>query len=90
MVRKLMIAGSLVAAFTGDIAEPFKSAAVAQPEETTVVGCLRAGANSGEFGLADDEHVTYQVQPAEELDLSAHLGHRVELTGTVDKTDDGS
>ena len=39
--------------------------------------------------LVNDEQVTYQVQAAAEIDLASHLNHRIELTGTVEKTDAG-
>lgn len=30
---------------------------------------------------------TYQVQPAENVELPPHTNHRVELTGTVEKSE---
>jgi hypothetical protein len=57
-----------------------------QPEET-VVGCLQAGTNTGEFVLVNDEKATYQVQAAEGVEIAPHVNHRVELTGTVEKTE---
>jgi hypothetical protein len=59
--------------------------AALQAEETTVAGCLQAGANSGEFVLVQDEKTTYHVQAAEGVEIAAHLSHRVELTGTIEK-----
>ena len=58
-----------------------------QAEETTVAGCLQAGTNSGEFVLVQDDKTTYQVQAAEGVEISAHLNHRVELSGTIEKTE---
>jgi hypothetical protein len=58
-----------------------------QSDETTVVGCLQAGANTGEFVLVNDEKVTYQVQPGEGVEIAPHVDHRVELTGTIEKTE---
>jgi hypothetical protein len=58
-----------------------------QPEETTVVGCLQAGANTGEFVLVNDEKTTYQVHAAEGVEIAPHVNHRVELTGTIEKTE---
>jgi hypothetical protein len=57
------------------------------PEETTVVGCLQANANTGEFALANDEKTTYQVHAAEGVEIAPHVNHRVELTGTIEKTE---
>lgn len=58
-----------------------------QPEDTTVVGCLQAGANPGEFLLVNDEKTTYLVHAAEGVEIAPHINHRVELTGTVEKTE---
>ena len=58
-----------------------------QPEGTTVVGCLQAGANAGEFVLVNDEKTTYQVHAAEGVEVAPHLNHRVELSGTIEKTE---
>ena len=58
-----------------------------QTEDTTVVGCLQAGANTGEFVLVNDEKTTYQVRAAEGVEIAPHLNHRVELTGTIEKTE---
>jgi len=88
MARHLTIAGVVFAVWAGLIAAPHGMTALSQAEQTTVVGCLRAGADAGEFVLVDDEQMAYQVRPAEDLDLSAHLNHRVELTGTTEKTGD--
>jgi hypothetical protein len=59
----------------------------AQPEESTIAGCLQRGANEGEFILVADDKQTYQIQPADGVELAAHANHRVELTGTVEKTE---
>jgi hypothetical protein len=59
----------------------------AQAEETTIAGCLQKGANEGEFMLVGDDKQTYQVQAAESVELPPHANHRVELTGTVEKSE---
>ena len=90
MVRHLAVAAFAVAALTQQVGvHPQSPQSGAQAEQTTVIGCLRAGANDGEFVLLNDEQVTYEVQAAAELDLASHLNHRIELTGTVEKTDAG-
>ena len=58
-----------------------------QPEESTIAGCLQAGSKEGEFVLVNDEKTTYQVQAAEGVEVAPHVNHRVELTGTVEKTE---
>jgi len=66
------------------------SQAAAQVEETTVAGSLQSSPNTGEFVLVADDKNTYQVQPAESVELAAHANHRVELTGSVETTETSS
>jgi hypothetical protein len=61
-----------------------------QSENATVAGCLQAGANEGEFMLVADDKQTYQIQPTEGVELAPHANHRVELTGTIEKTETSS
>lgn len=58
-----------------------------QGQQATVTGCLQTGPNAGDFVLVTDEKETYLVQAAEGVDLASHANHRVELTGTIEKTD---
>ena len=58
-----------------------------QSEDSTVAGCLQAGTQDGEFVLVADDKQTYQVQAAEGVELSPHANHRVELTGTIEKSE---
>jgi hypothetical protein len=58
-----------------------------QPEDTTVVGCLQAGANTGELVRVNDEKTTHQIHAAEGVEIAPHVNHRVELTGTIEKTE---
>lgn len=88
MPRHIMV---LVAAamFVGQVvlhAVPAQQSAQ-PPEDTTIVGCLQAGANTGEFVLVNDEKATYQVHAAEGVEIAPHVNHRVELTGTIEKTE---
>ena len=39
------------------------------------------------FVLVNDEKTTYQVHAAEGVEIAPHANHRVELTGTVEKTE---
>jgi hypothetical protein len=61
--------------------------AAQQPDDSTLAGCLQPGAKEGEFVLVADDKQTYQVQPAEGVELAPHANHRVELVGTVEKSD---
>ena len=88
MVRNLM-ALVIVGVFSAQISMNSAAAqeGAQQPEESTIAGCLQAGSNEGEFVLVNDEKTTYQVQAAEGVEVAPHVNHRVELTGTVEKTE---
>jgi hypothetical protein len=64
--------------------------AAAQEQETTIAGCLQASTNPGGFVLVADDKQTYQVQAAENVELAPHANHRVEVTGTVEKSEDNN
>ena len=64
--------------------------ATGQSEGSTIAGCLQAGTKEGEFVLVADDKQTYQIQPADGLELAPHANHRVELTGTIEKTETSS
>jgi hypothetical protein len=64
--------------------------AASQSDDATITGCLQAGAKEGEFMLLADDKQTYQIQPADGVELAAHANHRVELTGTIEKTETSS
>jgi hypothetical protein len=63
------------------------SSAAQQQEDSTLAGCLQAGAKEGEFVLVADDKQRYRVQPAEGVELAPHANHRVELTGTIEKSE---
>jgi hypothetical protein len=88
MVRNLM-ALVIVGVFSAQVSMNSAAAqeGAQQPEESTIAGCLQAGSNEGEFVLVNDEKTTYQVQAAEGVAVAPHVNHRVELTGTVEKTE---
>ena len=88
MVRHIMVL-VVSAMFVGPVALNAVRAqeSAQQPEDTTVVGCLQTGANTGEFVLVNDEKTTYQVHAAEGIEIAPHINHRVELTGTSEKTE---
>lgn len=65
-------------------------AAAQEQQETTIAGCLQTSTNPGSFVLVADDKQTYQVQAAENVELGPHANHRVELTGTVEKSDDNN
>ena len=58
-----------------------------QAATVSVTGCLQAGDGEGVVVLTTDDKQSYLVQANDELAVSSHVNHRVELTGTVEKTD---
>jgi hypothetical protein len=88
MVRNL-IALVVVGVFSAQVSMTSGAAqeGAQQPEESTIAGCLQAGSNEGEFVLVNDEKTTYQVHAAEGVEVAPHVNHRVELTGTVERTE---
>ena len=84
------VSGLMLLALVGSVGLIGHSAAAGQSEDVTVGGCLQAGAKEGEFVLVVDDKITYQIQPAEGVELAPHANHRVELTGTVEKTETSS
>jgi len=88
MLRHVLIARLVLLTLLVSIAVAVESLqAAAQAEELTIAGCLQTGVNEGEFVLVADDKQTYQVQAAENVELAPHANHRVELTGTVEKSE---
>jgi hypothetical protein len=54
------------------------------PKEHSMTGCLRAGTETGTFQLTDLEKGPKTVEIAETTaKLAPHVGHKVEITGSV-------
>jgi hypothetical protein len=87
-MRRTLIAGLAALALTvgGAVAAQQPPEGSSQPETTTVTGCLKAGTNSGEFVLTVEDGKQYRVQAAEGVELGPHENHRIEVTGTLDKS----
>jgi hypothetical protein len=57
-------------------------------QPTTITGCLRAGESTGTFVLtttqtAQEQTATYQLTPAQNVDLASNVGQRVEVNGVI-------
>ena len=63
------------------------SAAVDQPEDSMVAGCLQSGTQEEQFVVVADDDQTYQVQPVGGITLAPYVNQRVQLTGTLEKSD---
>lgn len=87
-IAKILHAGLIAAACT---VTSFAQAADAAPHAMT--GCLHAGSTPGSFeltdlGLADGPKSVVIADSS--VDLSGHVGHKVELTGTTVKGADAA
>jgi hypothetical protein len=58
-----------------------------QPEESKLAGCLQPSANEGEFVLVADDKQMYRIQAAEGVEVASHANQRVEVTGTLEKSE---
>ena len=87
MLRHVVLVGLAILAWHSSATVGAQSQAPEQVEETTVAGCLQTVADAGGFVLVTEDKQTYQVQAAENVELAPHADHRVELTGTVEKTE---
>jgi hypothetical protein len=55
----------------------------AKAHRMTVTGCLEKTADGNGFQITSDKNQkTYTLNPASGMDLSAHVGHTVRVTGT--------
>jgi hypothetical protein len=60
---------------------------VARAQDSPVVGCLKSGAEATAFVLETDDKSSYMVQAGDGVELSPHVNQRVEVTGSIDKTE---
>lgn len=51
--------------------------------EHSMTGCLQKGASANTFRLTNVEKVNNVDIAESKADLAAHLGHKIEITGTV-------
>ena len=54
----------------------------AEGSTVNVTGCLAQGDEKNEYSIKDAEGKTYGLKAGSELNLKAHLGHKVTITGT--------
>lgn len=59
----------------------------AQTEPQTIAGCLQKADTQFVLVAASER---YQVEAGAGVELAPHVNHRVELTGTVEKSDAGA
>src|SRR5258706_13933062 len=54
----------------------------AEGSTVNVTGCLAQGDEKNEFSIKDADGKTYGLKAGAELNLKAHLGHKLTITGT--------
>lgn len=85
-ITSAILASLLLGAVPGavSLAQAVPWPALAQSaQSTTVEGCLAAGTQEGEFALTTGRQ-RYAVVAGAGVDLTAHVNHKVQLTGTVE------
>lgn len=91
-MKHIILAGALVGlsgfaavAATASVA-PWQAASETQSK--TIEGCLMAGSASGEF-LVSTGSERHTVVAGQGIDLAAHVNHRVQLQGALEKGTSG-
>lgn len=73
----------LVAALACAWAQDDAASSKGKDDVRTITGCLSQGDNSNEFLLRADDGSTWELRSSSAVDLSAHVGHEVKITGAV-------
>jgi hypothetical protein len=84
-MTRLILAGSVVGAAL--ICAPLgaQDKATANTNKDTIMnvtGCLAQGDSKNEYMIKDDSGKSYGLRAETGVDLKAHLGHKVTITGT--------
>ena len=82
-----LFVGLLIVVLWADATPGAQAPAADAAQETTVAGCLQTVADEGGFVLVTDDKQTYHIQATEGVELAPHANHRVELTGSVEKSE---
>ncbi len=78
----LFIGTALCCTYLQTVAQDKTKGDVAKDQPVTVTGCLAQDAGSSQFVLKSGESMPYPLEPAPQLNLKAHLGHKVTIAGT--------
>jgi hypothetical protein len=57
----------------------------AEGSTVNVTGCLAQGDEKNEYSIKDADGKTYGLKAGSELNLKAHLGHKLTITGRSDR-----
>jgi hypothetical protein len=83
-MKYLILAGSVVgAALIAPLGAQDKATANTNKDTImNVTGCLAQGDSKNEFMIKDDSGKNYGLRAETGVDLKAHVGHKVTITGT--------
>src|SRR6266852_9245424 len=86
---KQILAGSVLGAALICVPLGAQSKDAANTNKDTIMnvtGCLAQGDSKNEYMLKDESGKTFGLRPEVGVDLKAHLGHKITITGTPMKT----
>ena len=87
-MKYLILAGSVVgAALIAPLGAQDKATANTNKDTImNVTGCLAQGDSKNDYVIKDDSGKTFGLRAEVGVDLNAHLGHKITITGTPMKT----
>ena len=81
-MKTKMLAASAIGAALLWVAPAGAQDKKAEGSTVNVTGCLAQGEEKNEYSIKDADGKTYGLKAGSELNLKAHLGHKVTITGT--------
>ena len=88
-MKRLILAGSVLGAALMCAPLGAQNKDTANTNKDTIMnvtGCLAQGDSKNEFMIKDDSGKSFGLRAETGVDLKAHLGHKVTITGTPMKT----
>ena len=65
------------------VAQDNSTSSKSKDDVRSITGCLSQGDNAKEFRLKADDGSTWELRSSSAVDLAAHVGHEVKITGAV-------
>src|SRR5436190_5963642 len=81
-MKTKMLATSVIGAALLWVAPVAAQDKKAEGSMVNVTGCLAQGDEKNEYSIKDADGKTYGLKAGSELNLKAHLGHKLTITGT--------
>ena len=81
-MKAKMFAASAVGAILLWVAPAGAQEKKAEGSTVSVTGCLAQGDEKNEYSIKDADGKTYGLKAGSELNLKAHLGHKLTITGS--------